>query len=237
MSDPSPELTFDRATYASPTGASAASVAPCGGCKQPLTDQYWKWHRLLVCKACRDGLEAKLRETQSSAVFGKAFVQGGGVALACGVGYAVFVATTNTQFALVTIGIAIAVAHVIRKATSGLSGRRFQVLAAVLTYVASTMGYAPALYHAALHGHDAGAISLFGYVYLAGIMLAAPFLELTEAPLGVVIIAIGVWSAWSRTRAVPLQIEGPFRVAPPAAAPQAPAPQADAPQADAPPAT
>jgi hypothetical protein len=225
MADPSPDLSFDRATYAAPAGASAVTVAPCGGCKQPLADQYWKWHRLLVCKACRDGLEAKLEETQSGAVFLKALVQGGGVALACGAAYTVFVATTNIQFALVTIGIAIAVAHVIRKATSGLSGRRFQILAAVLTYVASAMGYAPAVYHAALRGHEGGSVSLLGYVLLAGFTLAAPFLELTEAPLGAIIIAIGVWSAWSRTRAVPLKIEGPFRVAPP------PAPQADPPPA------
>jgi hypothetical protein len=214
MSDPVPELQFDRATYAAPSAGGAAAVAPCGGCKRPLADQYWKWHRLLVCETCRDGLDAKLRETQSASAFGKAFLQGGGAALACGVAYAIFVAVSNIQFALATIGIAIVVAQVVRKASGGVSGRRFQLLAVALTYVASTMGYAPAIFRAVNHSAHPVASPL-ALVLLVGVTLISPFLEITEAPLGALIIGIGLWEAWRRTRAVPLRIEGPFRVAPP----------------------
>jgi hypothetical protein len=55
--------------------------------------------------------------------------------------------------------------------------------------------------------------------FLLGITLAAPFLELTDAPLGVLIILFGLWEAWRRSRGVPIVIDGPFRVAPPAPAP------------------
>jgi hypothetical protein len=73
---------------------------------------------------------------------------GGGVALACGVAYAIFVAATQYQLALVTIGIAFVIAKAIRKASGGLGGLRFQILAVVLTYLASAMGYAPAVWKA-----------------------------------------------------------------------------------------
>jgi hypothetical protein len=265
MSESPADLRFDKATYAEPA---ASTAAPCGGCKSPLVDQYWKWQRLLVCARCREGLEVKLKETTSAGAFGKAFLQGGGVALACGVAYAVFVAVSDTQFALATIGIAIAVATVVRKASGGVSGRRFQILAVALTYAASTMGYAPAIFHAlqsSANHHDvshatgaarpvspqdpatspsaplpadpgdapkrteadgakkgAGPLDVVvALVLLVGITLASPFLEITEAPLGAFIIAIGLWSAWRRTQPVPLVIEGPFRVAPAAPAPPA----------------
>ena len=59
MSETGPELSFDRATYASPAAAGVAAT-PCSGCKKPLGGEYWKWQRLIVCGDCREGLVAKL---------------------------------------------------------------------------------------------------------------------------------------------------------------------------------
>src|SRR5262249_8248722 len=56
---------------------------------------------------------------------------------------------------------------------------------------------------------------------LFAITLAAPVLAAAEAPLGLLIVAFGLWEAWKLTRGVPLAIEGPFRAA--AAANPAPA--------------
>jgi hypothetical protein len=264
MSEPTTaDLSFDRATYAAPR---ASTAAPCGSCKKPLTDQYWKWQRLIVCEQCRDGLATTLAKSQSASAFGKAVLKGGGAALGCGIAYAIFVGVTEIQFALATIGIAIVIATVVRQASHGVSGRRFQVLAVALTYLASTMGYAPAIFRAATapSHHDAtttagihpanappsasdgdatssgsvddaaGAkpasppqkrVSLLQFIgaigVLVGITLAAPFLELSESPIGAVIIAIGLWQAWQRSRGIPLAIEGPYRVAPQEAHPPA----------------
>jgi hypothetical protein len=231
MTDPATELSFDRATYATGAGGAAA----CSGCKRPLDGQYWKWQRLVLCASCRDGLEKTLAATQSSKAFGKALVQGTGAALVCGAAYAVFVALSNIQFALATIGIAIVVAQVIRKASGGVSGRRFQILAVILTYCGSAMGYAPPIYNAiegALKGQPFGPMAAW---YLIRFSFTAPFEELKESNvLGLLVIGIGLWSAWRRTYPVPLTIEGPFRVAlvdaPPAnQSPQVPAPPAPAP--------
>jgi len=104
MSDTGPDLSFDKASYASAPAGEAAAV-PCSQCKRPLAHQYWKLQKFLLCDGCKEGVSASLARSQSASSFAKALVQGGLVALACGVGYAVFVGVTKIQFALVTIGI------------------------------------------------------------------------------------------------------------------------------------
>jgi hypothetical protein len=45
-----------------------------------------------------------------------------------------------------------------------------------------------------------------------GIVIAAPFLAFEDAPMGLLIIAFGLWEAWRLSRGVPRAISGPFRV-------------------------
>jgi hypothetical protein len=192
---------------------------------------------------------ASFAKANTAAAFTRAIVLGGLTAIGCGVGYAIFVGVTKMPLALITIGIAYVVAGVVRKASGGFSGRRFQVLAVVLTYLASTMGYIPGIFaglkegsaeqaahpgtpsgdkqtgdnqagdkQAASPAHEDHPPPSAGdwikvIAILLGIMLAAPFLEVTSAPVGVLIIAFGLWEAWRRSRGVPLALEGPFRVA------------------------
>jgi hypothetical protein len=228
-------LTFDKATYEGPT----ASAMPCSSCKAPLDEQYWKLGPYVLCERCRESVAAQFAKAKTGAAFGKAVLLGGLTALGCGVAYAVFVGLVKIQLALLTIGIAYLIATVVRRASGGFSGRRFQVLAVVLTYFASTMGYVPGILaafreepaeHSAVapsgsnaapehpavpekHARASAGEVVVAVVFLVGIMLVAPFLELTSAPIGFLIIVFGLWEAWRRSRAVPLSIEGPFRVA------------------------
>jgi hypothetical protein len=260
MTETGSALRFDRADYEKAPGAGPH----CGVCKGPLAPEYWRWQGLIFCAACRPKVGDKIAESQSGGAYAKAALQGAGVAIACGIGYAVFVEVIKTQLALVTIGIAYVVARVVRKASGGMGGRRFQVLAVALTYFASTMGYAPGILRgvremqvkrddAAVHAtgsddspayesaqaanaseaHGAAASAsdapahahaatprggvrsmIFGLAFFLGLVLAAPFLEVTSAPIGVIIVLIGLWQAWKLTRGVPIAIEGPYRVAP-----------------------
>jgi hypothetical protein len=266
MGDVDPGLRFDRAEY-SGRGLSS-SAAPCANCRRPIEGQYWKWQSHLVCDDCRGSLAAKITEVTSRGSFGKAVLQGGGVAVLCGIGYAVFAAVAKMELALITIGIGFLVAKAVRKASGGVGGRRFQVLAVVLTYLGSTMGYMPAVFNGlkegARHAHHAQAtasasatadapagsepvagegapaaatpatppeaaprkmnpfVALVALVaVVVGISLAGPFLELTTSPLGLLIVAFGLWEAWRLSRGVPMVIEGPYKLAPPAAAPPA----------------
>ncbi|HEY4012284.1 MAG TPA: hypothetical protein VGM06_03015 [Polyangiaceae bacterium] len=232
------ELRFDRAAYVGDDGAGA----PCAACRGSLGGSYWKWQNHMICGRCRDAIDRKLQASQSWLSFAKTMVLAGAAAIGCGVGYAVLAALTKGTFALATIGIAIVIAWVIRKASGGLGSTiRYQVAAVALTYVAATMGYLPRIWaglqeSAADHAGARRArgaspdvavappatpvaratpsplqlLTVFGWV--VGIMLAAPFLEATEAPIGLLIVGFGLWQAWKLTRGPPPSIEGPFRI-------------------------
>jgi hypothetical protein len=228
-------LTFDKATYEEPS----SPATPCSSCKGPLGDPYWKLGPYVLCEKCRGSVAATFSKTKTASAFGKAALLGGLTAFGCGVLYAIFAGITKMQLALVTIGIAYVVATVVRRASGGFSGRRFQVLAVTLTYFASTMGYLPSIFagmtEAATEHRTSNAAAASDtkdkpaqqpadhhrltagdfvkvFAFLLAIMLAAPFLELTSAPIGFLIVVFGLWEAWRRARAVPLALEGPFRV-------------------------
>lgn len=233
------ELRFDRATYAK----GPDTGVPCASCKGPLGDSYWRWQQHIVCARCREGIAARLADSQSNKRLAKAVAAGGATALACGIAYAVFVSATHMQFALATIGIAFVIARVVRKASGGIGGTRFQIVAVALTYLSATMGYVPGIWtglreasarHLKAEAKDPSPSSpgaaastspatdaakpkaaagnlLAAVAWLVGLMLAAPFLEATEAPLGLLIVAFGLWEAWKLSRGPPARLEGPFR--------------------------
>lgn len=134
-------LQFDRADYRGEAGMA------CANCKRPLVGEYWQWQKHTLCASCRKAFAAKFDASRSGAAFGKAALLGGATAIGCGIAYAIFVGVTKFQLALITIGIAYVIARVVRKASGGLGGRRFQVLAVALTYVASAMGYAAPVFN------------------------------------------------------------------------------------------
>jgi hypothetical protein len=150
MSDPSstaPEaepakIDFERAEFAEP----AADHLACGLCKRAIGAAYFQYLGKILCDACREGVQRGIADARRGATLGKAILLGGGAALACGIGYAIFVGVTKVHFALVTIAIGWAVGRVIQKVTRGFGGVRHQVLAVALTYFATSMGYLPAIF-------------------------------------------------------------------------------------------
>jgi hypothetical protein len=235
MQESGSAIDFERAEY----GGSRPSAAPCGQCKQPIEGQYWTLGRNPICGRCHARIEATVSQAASAASLGKATLQGGAVALACGVGYAIFTALTHWQMGLVTIGIAFVIAKVVRKASGGIGGLRFQILAVALTYLASAMGYLspvvsmiydhqPAVHHLS-HTSEAvaptdaqdpappsGGVMFVALVKLTvrllGYALAAPLTEAFQAPVGLLIVGFGLWEAWKLTRAVPVVFDGPYRM-------------------------
>jgi hypothetical protein len=49
---------------------------------------------------------------------------------------------------------------------------------------------------------------------LLAFAMAAPFLGGFENIIGILIIGFALWEAWKMNRRVPMQIQGPFRLAP-----------------------
>jgi hypothetical protein len=236
-SEAGPALSFDRAEY---TG-SAESGPPCANCARPLGEQYWQWQAKPICESCRGGLSALLAESQSQKAFARAALLGGATALGSGVAYAVFVALTHYQLALVTIGIAFLIAKVMRRCSGGIGGRKYQILAVVLTYLASAMGYAPGVYagfrsaaseqeagpHATVapaangapatdhgssgDGRPGAGAFVAAFAMFLAFTLAAPILAATEAPIGLLIVGFGLWEAWKLLRGLPISLDGPYR--------------------------
>lgn len=241
----SAELSFDKATYMAEAGAGP----PCANCNGALGDQYWQWQSRAICESCRGRVASVLEASQSKKAFGRAALLGGATALGCGIAYAIFVAVTDYQLALVTIAIAFLIAKVMRRCSAGIGGRKFQILAVALTYLASAMGYAPAVWsglreasatHQEAKGPKSAAVSaavqeknessaeqaglggaIVGVALIFAFTLAAPILAATDAPIGLLIVGFGLWEAWKLSRGVPLSLDGPYRVAPAATGPPA----------------
>jgi hypothetical protein len=169
MSEPTSETTpaepapldFDKAepgAQAGPAGADGeVEHVQCGLCARPITVEYWQALGKILCADCRAAVERQAASTGKGATFAKALLVGGGAALGCGIGYAVFVGVSKIQFALVTIGIGWAVGRSIQRVTRGFGGVKYQVLAVALTYFASSMGYLPAVFKGIFSGADHGA--------------------------------------------------------------------------------
>jgi hypothetical protein len=61
--------------------------------------------------------------------------------------------------------------------------------------------------------HSPGVQLLIAVGLLLGFAMAAPFLGGFENIIGILIIGFALWEAWKMNRRVPMQIEGPFRLA------------------------
>ena len=62
--------------------------------------------------------------------------------------------------------------------------------------------------------HSTGVILLMAVGLLLAFAMAAPFLGGFQNIIGILIIGFALWEAWKMNRRVPMQIEGPFRLAP-----------------------
>jgi ribose/xylose/arabinose/galactoside ABC-type transport system permease subunit len=218
MNEPTGELSFERAEYEGRPQAAAC----CQACASPLSGEYYKWQAQLLCARCKDSVADTLLRAQSPRMLGKAVLLGGAVALGCGIAYAVFVALTGYQLALVTIGIAYVVAKVVRRASSGLSGRKFQILAVAFTYGASSLGYFPAVWKAvtsesrdgpAVHAAAASASTdpAPGSVVARGDRAAAPSDKPEKAPsAGGLVVALAFLFALVMAAPVLAAKEAPF---------------------------
>jgi len=192
--DPS-SLQFERAE---PVGPVAPSV--CLVCKRPIGGTYFEINGKVICPQCRARLDAELAAAANPARFGGALLYGaGGAALGAAIYYAIR-AITGYEIGLVAIVVGILVARGVRKGARGARGRRYQVLALVLTYLSIAGTYAPYVFRE-VSDPFAAVIT----------MLAAPIIVGVRAPLSLIIAGIALYEAWRLTRPVALKITGPYQ--------------------------
>ncbi len=95
------------------------------------------------------------------------------------------------------------------RGAAGFGGRRYQVLSVLLTYSSIALASLPAVLSYSPPGTP--------LLMKVGISLASPFFGGTDNVIGWFIIAIGLYQAWKLTRAIPIQVLGPFSLAAPPA--------------------
>ncbi|HEY6456356.1 MAG TPA: hypothetical protein VIY90_13870 [Steroidobacteraceae bacterium] len=203
----SPVPQFATAEYVSQAGS-----ATCKTCGRALGSSHYRVNGVVTCSQCAERIRQRLPEDSPAAFLrGIAFGVAGGI-----VGLILYVA-----FALGTglvIGfVALAVGYIVGKAivigSKGQGGRRYQLAAVLLTYVAVSLSAIPmALYqHAAQSGLPSLNMARFGELVLLG--LASPFLDLsdlTHGVIGLIILFVGIRIAWRMTAGKPVNIVGPL---------------------------
>jgi hypothetical protein len=242
-----PPLQFDTAV---PSIASLGTITTqgvtCTACQHAITDEYFDVNGQSVCEGCRTNLAQLTQTPRSWGLFAKAGVFGVVAAILGAILYYAVIAITDFEIGFVAIAIGYMVGWAIRKATANRGGRRYQVLALVLTYWAVGLAYTPITFQAmaeqdkkdqaqkvtagatsevaasATADNDATAISIPVVLgVLLGFSLALPVLvvfgSLPGGLISALIIGIGMRQAWQMTGVPPLQISGPYRIA--AAAP------------------
>ena len=211
----------------------------CQFCHQPVATTYFRVNGAMACPSCAD----KMRNATAPDTHG-AFVR----ALLFGVGAAILGMILYAAFAIITgivIGYAsLAVGWIIGKAmikgSNGVGGRRYQIVAVLLTYAAVSTAAIPIWIHYAGENKQSKQTSqqqsssqqasdsdrsqgsaptekpsfAAAMVTLLGLGLASPFLEIGSDPLGgligLVILFVGMRFAWRFTTARAPDILGPI---------------------------
>jgi hypothetical protein len=223
VSDP---LQLDRAEYTQPQTTS------CAGCQREIRDTYYEVNRKVLCTTCHAAVAASLTGGSRSLRFFTALGYGLGAAAAGSILYYGVRAITGYELGLISILVGYAVGTAVKKGSGGRGGWFYQALAIFLTYTSIVMNYLPDVVKV-VQEQSTGHLGVIGWVLITPLMIlfayGAPILSGFQNVLGLLIIGFGVYEAWKINKRVVIQINGPYRLAPPApvspdspAAPDAP---------------
>jgi hypothetical protein len=241
--DPAPRLQFDTAIDSKQigVGVSERRQVTCGACDRPIADEYFDVNGTTVCASCQGEIARQAETPRGVGLLARAIAFGLVAAVLGAALYYAVIAITDFEIGIVAIAIGYMVGFSVRKGAGG-AGRRFQVIALLLTYWAGGLAYVPlvikgtvtaqreqqeaakggAAIQTAEHTEDgaerpAPRLGL-ALALLAGFSLALPVLvvigSLPGGLLSAAIIAFGMLQAWRMTGAPQLVVTGPYRIAP-----------------------
>ena len=128
---------FGTAEYTSASGADR-----CKSCQQELTGVYFRINGMLACERCTRQLQAQTpKDTHALFVRGMLFGLGG--AIAGLILYSAFGIITGIEIGYVALAVGWLVGTAIKKGSSGVGGRRYQIAAVALTYAAVSLSAIP----------------------------------------------------------------------------------------------
>lgn len=224
------DLQFDRAEF-----AGGHTGPACSTCKRPAENEYHHLNGRVFCTSCRAKIERSIEKLRQSGSLGRAALFGLGAAILGALVYYGVAAATGYEFGLIAIAVGFLVGKAVRKGSGSIGGRKYQVLAIVLTYFSISSAYVPPLtkaYYAAAAKHEKIEAEKFAqappgapaprppvhigvvpfYAFMFVLALAAPVLGGFRNILGIIIMGIGIWEAWKFNRRVDVKFTGPFAV-------------------------
>jgi hypothetical protein len=221
------DLQFDRAEFTQPK----SGAVTCSICKQPVHDAYFHINGRVACAACKERIQTSGAGRITMIGFGKSVLFGTGAAIAGAIVWYAVSELTHVQWGLIGIVIGYLVGIAVRKGSRGWGGWQYQTLAMVLTYLSIVSTYIPPLLNAIDSGRDIAATHpiignnqsgsnnsapnpVIKYALVFALACAAPFLAGAQYFLGWIIISIALYQAWKINRRVPLEISGPYKIAP-----------------------
>jgi hypothetical protein len=237
-------LQFDRVVTDLPASVTSTGTpsAACHVCRTPLQAEYYSVNAHAVCATCRQTIETSAETPKGAGPFVRASLFGLGAGIVGAAIYYAVIALADLEIGIVAILIGYMVGYAVRKGAGDRGGRRFQVLAIVLTYGAVALAYTPVVISEALNADteqaqqaDAKGATpepaslqsteepaptavggIVGLLLFFGFIAALPLLVVFGSmPSGLIsaaIIFFGMQQAWKMTGVPSLQILGPFRV-------------------------
>jgi uncharacterized protein (DUF983 family) len=208
----------------------------CKSCGQKISSAYYRVSQAPVCTACLERLQQQLpRDSHQAFVRGLLFGVGAAVV---GLGiYAGFAIATGLVIGFVSLAVGYLVGKAIVMGSRGVGGRRYQIAAVALTYIAVSLAAVPIalsvhMQHRQQHPQASAAsvepaaapasapaprmspAKALGTLTMLG--LASPFLDFADpmhGVIGLIILLVGMRIAWQLTAARRLNISGPVPLA------------------------
>jgi hypothetical protein len=235
-------IQFDRAEF------NQGAAFPCAFCKTPIAGDYFQVNGQTSCPNCRDQLNSAMAGGSKSLRALRALAAGtlagiGGFFIYWGVR-----AMTGYEVGLISILVGFMVGGAVRWGAQIRGGLFYQLMAVVLTYLSIASNYTPDVLQglrqseaeetaAAATAESTPTLTAdnttapadqrnepvplwFALPFAFVISLAVPFLSGLGNIIGLLIIAFGLWQAWSMNKRIPIEVSGPFNTG--SAPPQAP---------------
>jgi hypothetical protein len=196
--------------FATAEYAAKDAALTCAGCRRPIGGSYFQINGKPACGECTAKVQAQIPK-DSHAAFVRAVVFGIGGALVGSALYVTFALATGLVIGYMSLAVGFLVGKAMSIGSHGVGGRRYQVVAVVLTYLAVSMSAVPIAIHAFRHDQwpAIGLLALLG--------IASPILDLqnpTHGLIGLIILFVGLRFAWKFTAGRTVSVTGPHTALP-----------------------
>jgi hypothetical protein len=147
LNNPTPQ--FGTAEYVGTAGGDH-----CQFCHQPIGLTYYRANAAMACPGCAESVRGELAN-DTHAAFLRAIVFGVGAAILGLILYATFAIVTGIVIGYASLAVGWLVGKAMVKGSNGVGGRRYQVVAILLTYAAVAMAAIPVMIdYARKHPHE-----------------------------------------------------------------------------------